>query len=125
MSAAAELLDLVGAELNRKILRLTSGEPRSAEAVAERCDASLPTVYRHVDDLESAGLLTEETQFDAAGNHYKTYAAALQELSVRLDHGDLRVDLETTESHTESDPVPESTAEPGTRPAENVGADHP
>lgn len=121
MPAAAELLDLLGAELNREILLLTSGKPRSADAVAERCDASLPTVYRHVSDLEDAGLLTEETQYDAEGNHYKTYAAALQELSVRLEAGELSVDLRVRGAQPGSDePVPDDAAAPGTVPAESV-----
>jgi len=124
MPAADELLELLGADLNRQILRLTSQEPRSADAVAERCDASLPTVYRHVDDLESAGLLTEETQYDLEGNHYKTYAAALRELSIRLEDGDLRVDLRTQEQGADEGPVPDEAAAPGTSPAESLqGAD--
>lgn len=105
MPAADELLDLLGAALNRQILLRTCQDPRSADAVAERCDASLPTVYRHVADLESAGLLTEEIQYDAEGNHYKTYAAALRELSVRLEAGELTVDLRTKEVGDE-EPVP-------------------
>lgn len=120
MPAADELLDLLGADLNRQILLVTSEEPRSADAVAERCDASLPTVYRHVDDLESAGLLTEATKYDDDGNHYKTYAAALSELTVRLDGGELVADHRTGETSSDEGPVPDDVAAPGTAPAESV-----
>ena len=117
---ADELLDLLGAELNRQILVLTSQEARSADAVAERCDASLPTVYRHVDDLAATGLLTEQTQYDAEGNHYKTYAAALSELSVRLEDGKLSVGFQTSSRRRDSDPVPDDAASPGTGPDDDV-----
>ena len=120
---ADELLDLLGADLNRRILVLTAEEARSADAVAERCDASLPTVYRHVDDLTAADLLTEKTQYDAEGNHYKTYGATMQELSVQLEDGQLSVTLRATEADAEEKPVPDAAAAPGTEPAENVSGE--
>ncbi|MFB6220881.1 MAG: ArsR/SmtB family transcription factor [Halolamina sp.] len=115
---AGDLLDLLGADLNRRILELTSEEPRAADAVAERCDASLPTVYRHVDDLASAGLLSERTQYDEEGNHYKTYVAALEALTVCVDDGELRVDARTDDGSDppDSTPIPDGIEKPGSDP---------
>jgi DNA-binding transcriptional ArsR family regulator len=116
---AGDLLDLLGADLNRRILELTSEEAQDAEAVADRCDASLPTVYRHVDDLTSAGLLTERTKYDQEGNHYKTYASALETLTVRVDDGDLTVEVRTDDEGvdaTAEHPKPDDVAEPGHHP---------
>ena len=122
---AGTLLDLLGAELNRRILALTSEEYRAADTVADHCDASLPTVYRHVDDLASAGLLTERTQYDEEGNHYKTYAATLTELTVSVSDGELAVDVDADScaggARPATDtPTPDGIQEPGTDPADEV-----
>lgn len=95
MTSADDLLNLLGSDLNRRILALTSEEERSADAIAERCEASLPTVYRHIDDLRSAGLLTDRTEYDAAGNHFKRYGARLSTLTVTIADGDLQVSVGT------------------------------
>ncbi|GAB7095495.1 hypothetical protein JCM30237_26490 [Halolamina litorea] len=78
-----------------------------------------PRVYRHVDDLTSAGLLTERTQYDAEGNHYKTYAAALVEATVRIEDGELTVDA-VTGGDDEASPSPEGIEKAGTEPAEEI-----
>lgn len=93
-----QLLDLLGSEVNRRVLALTSEEPRSAEEIAERCEASLPTVYRHIDDLRTDGLLHEQTRYDQRGNHFKTYEAALEAVSVRVADGEVVVDAEWSDS---------------------------
>lgn len=92
---ADDLLDLLGSDLNRRILALTGDEERSADAIADRCDASLPTVYRHIDDLLSVGVLEDRTEYDAEGNHFKTYIATLDSLTVALDDGDLHLSVES------------------------------
>lgn len=121
MGSAATLLDLLGGELDRRILELTDERPRSAEEVAERCEASLPTVYRHVDDLVSSGLLAERTQYDDEGNHYKTYVTTLSEATVRLDGGELTVDVVTAEAvQTEESPTPDGVTEAGSDPADDI-----
>lgn len=91
MTTAGRFLDLLGSELNRRVLSLTSVRARSAEEVAERSEASLPTVYRHIDDLQAAGLLRASDRYDDRGNHYKVYHNALDEATLRVDDGDLRV----------------------------------
>ncbi|MBP1985761.1 winged helix-turn-helix domain-containing protein [Halolamina salifodinae] len=122
MASAATLLDLLGGELDRQILELTDERPRSAEEVAERCEASLPTVYRHVDDLVSAGLLVERTQYDDDGNHYKTYVTTLLEATVRLDDGELTVELVTegTADAAEESPTPDGVSVAGSGPADDI-----
>jgi len=128
MDSAATFLDLLGDDLDRRILELTDEQPRSAEEVAERCEASLPTVYRHVDDLVSAGLLTERAQYDAEGNHYKTYATTLQEATVRIENGDLTVEVRTGETDdtpaetadVDDAPTPENVQAAGSGPAEDI-----
>ena len=124
MDSAATFLDLLGDDLDRRILELTDEQPRSAEEVAERCESSLPTVYRHVDDLVSAGLLTERAKYDDEGNHYKRYAATLREATVRLDDGELGVDVTADDGPAgegfAGSPTPEDASASGTEPVEEI-----
>lgn len=118
-SSANDLLDLLGSDLNRRILALTSDEARGADAIDERCSASLPTIYRHIDDLQSAGLLDERTQYDLGGNHYKTYRAAISSLTVDVDDGDLSVSVDRVVQQHDGpeEPTPEGVERPGTEPS--------
>lgn len=122
--SAASVLDLLGNELNRRILRLTSEDPLSADDIADRCDASLPTVYRHIDDLRSADLIAERVEYDAAGNHFKRYRASLDSMTLSLTDGKLTIDVderdETTPGATVSEPVPDGVEPAGTSGAEDV-----
>lgn len=126
--SADELLDLLGSDLNRCILALASEEDRSADTIAERCNTSLPTVYRHIDDLRSAGLLSEQIAYDAAGNHFKVYRTAIDAVTVRLDEGSIELAVagdaaQEADAIPETDgdgPTPENAEPPGTGPVENV-----
>lgn len=126
--SADELLELLGSDLNRRILALASEEDRSADAIAERCGSSLPTVYRHVNDLRSAGLLRERVTYDAAGNHFKVYRTSVDAVTVRLDEGSIVLSVADDDasdgSGTSGDgvdgPTPENATPPGTDPVENV-----
>lgn len=90
---AGTLLELVGDELARTILALTSVERLSADAISDRCDSSQPTVYRRLDELQEYDLLEEHTEYDADGNHYQTYGCRLDEISVGIDEGTFTVDV--------------------------------
>lgn len=126
--SADELLDLLGSDLNRCILALASEEDRSADAIAKRCDSSLPTVYRHIADLRSAGLLSERVAYDAAGNHFKVYRTAVDAVTVRLDEESIELSV-AGDAAAEADAIPEAAGDaptsenaepPGTGPVENV-----
>lgn len=106
------LLDLLGNDLNRRIIALTSEEERPADDIAERCDASLPTVYRHVDDLRSADLLLERTEFDSNGNHFKNYRTSLESLTVTLADGDLQVTVDSASGEAAAGDPPENGRTP-------------
>lgn len=92
-----ELFALLDDEYARSILVATSVEPLSADALAERCDASEPTIYRRIDRLETFDLVESKQQLDPDGHHYKTYAARLERVTIELDDGDLTIDVDRTE----------------------------
>lgn len=77
------LLDVLGSALARRILVLARREPQSADQIADRCEASLPTVYRRLDALAEYGLITEELTVNVDGNNYQTYETVTDQ--VRID----------------------------------------
>lgn len=87
------IFDVLGSEHARKILALSSREPMDADALAEQCDTSLPTVYRRVNALQEYDLLQEETHIDADGNHYKTFQTNLQRICFEVNDGGFDIDI--------------------------------
>lgn len=88
------IFDVLGSERARRILSIASVRPVSADDLATALDASLPTVYRRVNALLDYDLLTEDTQIDAEGNHYKTYETNLQRICFEVDDGGFTVDIQ-------------------------------
>ncbi|AHF99487.1 ArsR family transcriptional regulator [Halostagnicola larsenii XH-48] len=88
-----ELLAVLDDEYARAILTETSVEPMSASTLSDRCDASLPTIYRRLDRLTECQLVTEETELAQDGNHYSVYSANLDSLELSLEEGEFSLDL--------------------------------
>ncbi len=88
-----ELFALLDDEYARAILTETSVEPMSASTLSDRCEASLPTIYRRLERLRSCGLISEETELAPDGNHYSVYEARLERLELTLENGDLEVSV--------------------------------
>jgi len=78
----------------RAILTATSDDALSAKELSDRCDVSQATVYRRVERLTDAGLVTERTRPRADGHHDTVYAATLDELTIRLRDGELAFELD-------------------------------
>jgi hypothetical protein len=90
---AESLFDLFGDGLAREIIALTSVEPRSADELSDRCEASGPTVYRRLDTLRDYDVLAESVAYDDDGNHYRTYECRLREVCVGVDEGSFTLDV--------------------------------
>ncbi|WP_251342904.1 winged helix-turn-helix domain-containing protein [Haloplanus halophilus] len=97
-----ELFALLDDEYARAILTRTSIEPMSAKTLSDRCDASLPTIYRRTERLVDCDLLAERTEIGEDGHHYSVFEARLDSLTVELDEGDLSV---TVEAEATEDPA--------------------
>ena len=102
-SSAEELFALLDDEYARAILAQTSIEPMSAKKLSDRCDASLPTVYRRAERLVDCGLLAERTELGESGHHHSVFEARLDSLTVDLDEGDLSVTVEAGEPEDPAD----------------------
>lgn len=100
MSEDADLATVFGLlddECARTILAETSTRPLSATELADRCETSLPTVYRRAESLADAGLLRERTRPREDGHHDSVYLATLEGLDVRLVDGEFRIELHRSE----------------------------
>jgi DNA-binding transcriptional ArsR family regulator len=80
----ATIAPLLADDAARAILEATATEARSAEELAEHCGVSTPTVYRRLEELREADLVTERTEPDADGHHYTVYRATLDTAVVEL-----------------------------------------
>lgn len=94
-----DVIELLDDDYAREILVAASVEPMSADALGEACDASLPTVYRRVDELEDAGLLDVQTLPDDEGHHYKVYSTRMERFAVEIEDGSLDAELTLREEH--------------------------
>jgi hypothetical protein len=89
------VLDLLGDEYARTILRATDGSVRSAAELHEHYELSRPTISRRVNRLMDQQLLTEHTRIDTeGGHHFHVYEAAFDRLVVQLADGEFDVQLE-------------------------------
>lgn len=91
------VLTLLGDKHAQEILRAASRSCLSASALSERCDASLATVYRRIEQLVESGLLVERTQVDDSGNHYNVYETGVEHVDVTVSDGELNVAFTRTD----------------------------
>lgn len=81
---AQEALQLLADPIARDILQALSGMALSAAEVAEWSDCSRTTVYRRLDRLEEAGLVTTELTVDPDGHHHRTYHKRIDALTLSV-----------------------------------------
>jgi biotin operon repressor len=92
-----EVISLLDDEYARAILVEASREALSAAQLAERCDASEPTVYRRIEQLQDNDLLVERQQLDPDGHHYRTFATRVERVTVEIEDGDCTIDVSRRE----------------------------
>lgn len=84
--STAVLLDLLGDEYTRAVLRAVADEPRSGTEVADMTTMSKPTAFRRLNRLAEVGLVTVRQRIDTdQGHHHKVYEASLDTLEVDLE----------------------------------------
>lgn len=89
---AEELLCLLSDEYARSILRTIGDDGLPARRIAERLDLSRATVYRRLNRLEDAGMVETAMAYHSEGHHRKHYRAALDEVLLSFDGGDVVVE---------------------------------
>jgi uncharacterized protein YdhG (YjbR/CyaY superfamily) len=88
------VLDVLGKSHARQILILAWRTPQTAQELADKCETSLPTIYRRVGELTEYGLLIKDTKFDPAGNHYARFETSMDEVCFHLEDDGITVEVE-------------------------------
>ena len=88
------IIDMLSDDVGKRILQTTDQRALSAQSLEGHCDASLATVYRRIEELCELGLLRERVQVQDDGNHYRRFESNLDRLSVRLEDGEMEIDVD-------------------------------
>ncbi|ATW86860.1 putative transcriptional regulator [Halohasta litchfieldiae] len=78
-----DVLSTLGDEPTRTIIE-TLSEPMTATELSEACDIPQSTMYRKLDQLTEASLVTESTQIRESGQHTTRYELDFDEIAVQL-----------------------------------------
>ncbi|OYR58165.1 ArsR/SmtB family transcription factor [Halorubrum halodurans] len=80
----AALAELLGDDCAREILIETKTDPCSVSELSARLEASEPTIYRRLDQLQQHDLVSEEIRPVTDGKNYKVYQAQLHSVTLEL-----------------------------------------
>lgn len=95
-SGAPTELSLLDDDYTQSILVALCEGPRRGRDLADRCEASRPTVYRRVNQLEDAGLIRTEMRVDPDGHHCKEFHLVRDRLTVAVEDGTITVTVQPT-----------------------------
>lgn len=84
-------------ETARSILAETSSQPMTVNDLADRLDASKPTIYRRIERLEDQDLLTISIRPTGDGTQEKVFRATFDRLIIELEDGTYSYQVERTE----------------------------
>lgn len=98
---AENVFDVLGSEISRQILALSSRQPLSATELAEHCEVSEPTIYRRISALQEYDMLDEQQQIDDDGHHYKQFRANLERVQLHVAEGQFDIDIQLKKSYTD------------------------
>lgn len=82
--APEAVIGLLADDHARAILKFLRDGPKSARRLAELCDTSRPTVYRRLERLQIAGLVTAEMEYDTDGHHRRRFGTAVDAVELAL-----------------------------------------
>lgn len=97
---AEELLELLGDEYTRRVLRAVTDQPRTGREIATTADVSKPTAYRRLERLEDAGLVATTQRIDPDGHHCKQFHAVVAGIDLEFGEGGVDVSVETDDAAT-------------------------
>jgi len=98
---AAELLDLLGDEYTREVLQTLADEPRTGREIVAAADASKATVYRRLDRLSEAGLITSATKLDPDGHHREQFWLTFDGATCSVTEEGIQAQLSVPESDSD------------------------
>ncbi|MFH5800824.1 ArsR/SmtB family transcription factor [Haladaptatus sp. CMAA 1911] len=87
------IFEVLGNAQARQILVLADLKPMSAQELADRCETSLPTIYRRINELVNYDLLRKQTQKED-GTQYQIFKTDLKKVCFEIDNGGFVVDVQ-------------------------------
>jgi len=95
--APEALIDLLSDDYARAFLGAIQHEPKSARTIADECGASRATVYRRLNRLRAAGLVTEHMECEADGHHRRTFVATVERVGIELGEDGFEAAVEASD----------------------------
>jgi len=86
---AEEVLSLLADEHAQAIIETISDEALPARTIATELDISRATVYRRLNRLEEAGLVTSAMTYRSDGRHRQRFQATFEEVRLAVDGGEI------------------------------------
>lgn len=94
-----DVLDALGDAKTRRCCYALAEEPLSAQELADATGYSLTTVYRRLNALRQADLITSQVELNAQGDHYETFTVVPTRIEIEIaDDG--RVDVDRLDART-------------------------
>ena len=94
------LLELLDNEYTQNILKALCQGPQRGRDLIDACEASRATIYRRLNHLEAAGVVTAELYVDPDGHHCETYRLELDQLHVVVESGTVSVTVQPRQEAT-------------------------
>jgi len=79
-----ELFGLLGDEYVADILQALSSGEMPARAIADECDMSRPTVYRRLERLTEAGVVSSRLRPESDGHHRQQFRLVIEGVAVQF-----------------------------------------
>ncbi len=98
--ANEEIIELLANQYSRAIISLTSKKECSAIQLSQELGIPLATVYRNLKLLETAGIIRHvKTIINLQGNEERFFRCAISEATIRINNGELSVDVKKDENN--------------------------
>lgn len=82
--SAEALLSCLDDRYTRQILTALQDGPMPARDIVATCDCSRPTVYRRLDDLTEANVVTTAKRYDPDGHHRTVFTLEFGRITLEL-----------------------------------------
>ncbi|WP_276271592.1 winged helix-turn-helix domain-containing protein [Haloarcula litorea] len=103
--SADELLELLGDEYTRRVLRAVADEARSVREAADVAAVSRSTAHRRLTTLADAGLVESRLSIDDDGHHRQEYRAVIERANLDVRRHGLDVDVTVSSGQAETGPA--------------------
>jgi len=97
-ASTEDLIDLLSDEHAREILGAIRTESKSGRTLAAECGMSRTTVYRRLNRLREAGLVTGRMEYDSDGHHRRRFEVAVERVGIELDESGFEAELAAEEA---------------------------